>query len=98
MESGNTMSEVETAYLDSRTSRWLDGVGVGGTVLVALLATLWALADLWAMGWSPSGAIGVALITLLFTVMGYRHRTTWHARKFERRRQRVTLGDETGPA
>ncbi len=96
MENETTMSEVETAYRDSRKSRWLDGVGVGGTVLVALVATFWALANFWAMGWSWSGALGGTLTTLLLAVLGYRHRATSHARKFDRRRRSVSLGDESG--
>ena len=95
MDSDNTTSEVETAYVDSRKSRWLDGVGVGGTVLITLVATLWALANFWTMGWSWSGALGVAVVTLLLSAMGYRRRASWHARRLDRRRQTASLGDKS---
>lgn len=96
MVGDNTSSDVKTSHSDPRKSRWLDGVGVGGTVLVALVATFWALANFWTMGWSWGGALGVAVVTLLFTVMGYQHRAAWHARKFARRRLSESSGDESG--
>jgi hypothetical protein len=96
VDSDNTTSEVETAYVDSRKSRWLDGVGVGGTVLITLVATLWALANFWTMGWSWSGVLGVALVTLLLSAMGYQRHASWHARRFDRRSQSSSPGDEIG--
>ena len=94
MDKDHTTRGFETAYLDSRRSRWLDGVGFGGTVLVALVATLWSLVNVWATGWSPSGAIGVVLVTILLTALGFRHRVKWHAQKLDRQRVGALSGGQ----
>lgn len=77
---------------DSRKGRLLDGVGPTGTLLVGLLTLGWLLASNWVIGWSWTGALVAVVMAILTSVVGYRQRAIWHARRLHNQGPVMPLG------
>lgn len=86
----NTTTGV-TSESEGRRGRLLDGVGIAGTVFVGLVLLVWSLASNWVIGGSWSGALGCVIIAVFASLLGYRRRAAWHARRLRQRSQVVPL-------
>ena len=74
---------------EDRKGHLLDGVGIAGTVFVGLVFLGWSLASNWVIGGSWSGALECIVIAVFVSVLGYRQRAAWHARRLHQRSQVV---------